>query len=133
MSLLIYIGVLIANPIKSLGQQDDKIYGIGVMFRLDTSYNLLPVISKVIENSTAKAVGLQEGWHILMVDGVNLRGKNQREVMVLLGLAKFTFIAFLLTFAITIVVLIIICVVAFLLFMGDISHPSASYGNPPKK
>jgi C-terminal processing protease CtpA/Prc len=81
MSLLIYIGVLIANPIKSLGQQDDKIYGIGVMFRLDTTYNLLPVISKVIENSTAKAVGLQEGWHILMVDGVNLRGKNQREVM----------------------------------------------------
>jgi len=54
-------------------------------------------------------------------------------IMVLLGLAKFTFIAFLLTFAITIVVLIIICVVAFLLFMGDISHPSASYGNPPKK
>lgn len=79
-ALLIYIGAIILNPVKTFAQ-DDKIYGIGVMFRLDTAYDLIPVISKVIENSTAKAVGLQEGWHILMVDGVNLRGKNQREVM----------------------------------------------------
>jgi C-terminal processing protease CtpA/Prc len=79
-ALLIYIGAIILSPVKTFAQ-DDKIYGIGVMFRMDTAYDLIPVISKVIENSTAKAVGLQEGWHILMVDGVNLKGKNQREVM----------------------------------------------------
>jgi C-terminal processing protease CtpA/Prc len=79
-SLLILLGGIMINPIKSFGQ-DDKVYGIGVMFRLDTAYDLLPVISKVIENSTAEAVGLKEGWHLLMANGVNLKGKNQREVM----------------------------------------------------
>jgi amino acid transporter len=91
------------------------------------------VLNKLDNEEEVAGDGLtaDEGGILIII--IALLSLGFLAIMVLLGLAKFTFIAFLLTFAITIVVLIIICVVAFLLFMGDISHPSASYGNPPKK
>ena len=78
--LLLIIVALIVN-IPNAPAQNKQVYGIGVSFQMDPEFIMLPKVTDVVAATSAYTVGVQKGWHIVAVDGVNLKGKTQNEIV----------------------------------------------------
>jgi|ERR1039458_8909195 carboxyl-terminal processing protease len=81
--LLLIIVALIVN-IPNAPAQNKQVYGIGVSFQMDPEFIMLPKVTDVVAATSAYTVGVQKGWHIVAVDGVNLKGKTQNEIVKLI-------------------------------------------------
>ena len=78
LSLLLVFLVLNTHQIIA---QNKNVYGIGVTFQMDPEFNLLPMVTEVVAATSAYTVGVHKGWHIVAVDGVNIQGKSQNEIV----------------------------------------------------
>lgn len=61
--------------------QEKQVYGIGVSFQMDPAFEYYPLITNVVAATSAFTVGVEKGWHIIAVDGINIKGKNQSEIV----------------------------------------------------
>ena len=78
--LLLLAGMNLLNPIKSFSQ-DNPVFGIGVMFKMDPDQGMIPVVTEVVNASSAQVSGIQKGWHIIAVDNVRTIGKTQEQIV----------------------------------------------------
>ena len=78
--LIIIISVFGINIPKAIAQ-NKQVYGIGVSFQMDPEFIMLPKVTDIVAATSAYTVGVQKGWHIVAVDGVNLKGKTQNEIV----------------------------------------------------
>jgi carboxyl-terminal processing protease len=81
--LLIIIVVLNLNS-TNLFAQNKQVYGIGVSFQMDPNFDMLPVVTDVVAATSSFTVGVQKGWHIVAVDDIKLKGKQQTDVVKLI-------------------------------------------------
>ncbi len=79
-SIALIVVCFIIN-IPNSDAQIKQIYGIGVSFLMDPDFDLLPMVTDVISATSAYSVGVQKGWYIVAVDGINIKGKNQNELV----------------------------------------------------
>ncbi|MEI6814965.1 MAG: hypothetical protein WCL14_00035 [Bacteroidota bacterium] len=61
--------------------QQKQAYGIGVSFQLDPTFENYPIVMEVIAATSAYNIGVEKGWHILAVEGIDLKGKNQFDIL----------------------------------------------------
>jgi len=83
---IIVVAVLVSLCIYSpkVNAQNKQVYGIGVSFQMDPEFDLLPKVTDVVAATSAYSVGVQRGWYIVAVDGINIKGKNQIEIVKLI-------------------------------------------------
>ena len=75
-----FMAVVLSIPFIA-HSQNTQVYGIGVMFKMDPDQGMIPIVTEVIDVSSAKVSGIQKGWHILAVDNVRTIGKTQEQIV----------------------------------------------------
>jgi len=78
--LVMVVVALIINVPKSIAQ-NKQVYGIGVSFQMDPTFDMLPLVTDVVAATSAYTVGVQKGWHIVAVDDIPLKGKQQNDIL----------------------------------------------------
>jgi C-terminal processing protease CtpA/Prc len=78
---LVIIVVALSINIPNVIAQNKQVYGIGVSFQIDPSFDMLPLVTDVVAATSAFTVGVQKGWHIVAVDDIQLKGKQQNDIL----------------------------------------------------